>query len=502
MVRLLSSLIASLLLTSASAVSAQSVCHGKPSCLTSQGGLNPGEHLLDSTNIATAQYLLNGDVMTDVGGIPDWFSRTAGVASNRFRVTNDGRLELAMVSGTTSSNVRYISTNAAQTTLGDYRMEFGPSYILTVLSATHNVIWSANVDMDSVITSIWFFYRDSNPMIQNDAISIYLPDSGYNSFYDFAFTVPRWVGTTVVYDPIAKPNLFQTFSSDTNYNDLIHHGTTELMLLSSSAAGVAPNTTVHVIKITNGTSPTVREPDVVRSIRAAFTHVTGKPKVINLSLSFGCDWPQTIRCAMQWAYRAGIVVVAAAGNNNTNCRSRLQYAFVVGGAFASWHEQQNNATTLRTSNYGNMVDGWALGSVQDPIRAGTSYASAIVSGAAAYSMFKIPSLRNNPAAVFSYLRHHAHYRITSTDLKVVYSRHASNRLIRSSTLTFIPPTNWTAITEFCTNFTGAGLPTINPTSTHWNTLVARAYTSNRNGSLVHDTTYDFLARIIDYPIIP
>jgi hypothetical protein len=502
MVRLLSTLFASLLLTSASTINAQSVCHGLYLCSTSQGGLNPGEHLFDPWFRATTQYLLNGDVLTDAAGVPNWFSRTTGVASNRLRVTNDGRIELAMVSGTTSSNARYISDNAAQTVLGNYHMGYYGHSTLTIYSPNYRVVWTTKVDMSNQFSSTDFTFQNFMIMIRDDAISIYLPDSGYNSFYDFAFTVPRHDGVQWVYDPIMKPNLFQTFSSDPDYKDLIHHGTTDLMLLSSGIAGNAPNTTVHLIKITNGTSTTVREPDVVRSIRAAFTHVTGKPKVINLSLSFGCDWPQTIRCAMQWAYKAGIVVVAAAGNENTNCRSRLQYAFVVGGAFSGTVNNVRTTSPLRISNYGAMVDGWALGSVQDPLRAGTSYATAIVSGAAAFAMFNRPTLRNRPAAVFSYLRFHAPTAFNSTDLKMVNSRHSKNGLISSTTSIFHPVTSWNATTEFCTNFTGAGLPTINPTSTHWNTLVDIAYTSNRNGTLVTDSSYDVNARIWDLPVTP
>jgi hypothetical protein len=355
------------------------------------------------------------------------------------------------------------------------------------------------------VGSVAWVIRGNNLPKVNDAVSIYLPDSGYDTTYDNRGGPANWhsgVAPPANFVPPMRPNLFQSFSSDPNYHDLIRHGTQEAMLIAADPLGTAPNTTVHVIKITNGTSSRVREPDVVRSIRAAFTHVTGKPKVINLSLSFGCDWPQTIKCAMQWAYRAGIVVVAAAGNGNTNCRERLQYAFVVGAVHVPRTDTFDGIKSLITSNYGAMVDAWSLGTIQDPFRTGSSYATALVTGAAAQAFLAIAPARRTARAVFSYLKHHGGPRMVAADQKLDFSTFSNRQIIYTQRNSTVIPDTWVATAEFCTTITGAGLPTANPIATHWNTLIVRAYASNRNGSLVTDSTYDVNARITDLPITP
>jgi hypothetical protein len=465
-----------------------------------------GEHLVNRFISSSLLFSANGDVYLESFGIPIWHSKTKGIGSSYLRVTNDGRIEIGVVPGTAGVSSKIIGNNIRYPT-GAYTMAVGVQGLFVVNSANVVVSDVFNLRLDLLWNNVASLYMEFFSTVPSNAVNVYLPDSGFDSFYNFRFNtvlVNPSTGMIVSNTSLARPTLFQNFSSDPTYHDFVRHGTQEVMLISSDTVGTAPNTDVFVMKITNGTSSRVREPDVVRSIRAAFTHVTAKPKVINLSLSFGCDWPQTIKCAMQWAYKAGIVVVAAAGNNNTRCDSQLQYAFVVGAVYGSWYERNGNTTVLQASNFGTMIDGWALGNMQDPINSGSSYATAIVSGAAAHAMRLSTSLRNNPGLVFSYLRLHSDFRMSISQTKVILSSLAPRGVVRSTKLRSVPSTTQVRVpySEFCTTITGAGLPIENPTATHWNTLVARAYASNRNGSLVTDSVYDVNARVVDSAYTP
>ncbi|GMM31006.1 Rrt12 protein [Martiniozyma asiatica (nom. inval.)] len=179
------------------------------------------------------------------------------------------------------------------------------------------------------------------------------------------------------------------FSNDLENVDYIGHGTHVAGVMGSKIYGVAKQLNIHSVKVLDrngqGTLSSVIA-GLAYSVKQMLKQ--GVPAVANLSL--GAPRSRILDAAIQAAYKAGLVVVAAAGNNNGDaCQSspaRSPYSITVGAI------NDYNDHIAHFSNWGDCVDIFAGGvnivslnhsnddynAVQ--VLSGTSMASPIVAG--------------------------------------------------------------------------------------------------------------------------
>ncbi|MFV9510496.1 S8 family serine peptidase [Tepidibacillus sp. LV47] len=155
-------------------------------------------------------------------------------------------------------------------------------------------------------------------------------------------------------------------------------------------SGISPNVKIMPINVFTGEE--AYEEDIANGIYYAVNH---HAKVINLSLGT-YDYGFALKEAIDYAYAKGVVVVAAAGNDNTDLPSYpASFANVISVGATDENDQK-----AQFSNYGSTIDVVAPGTNilstapngQYAIASGTSMASPIVAATAALLLSKNPNL--------------------------------------------------------------------------------------------------------------
>ncbi|CAM3955825.1 S8 family serine peptidase [Mesobacillus thioparans] len=173
------------------------------------------------------------------------------------------------------------------------------------------------------------------------------------------------------------------------------HGTHVAGIIAAShnnigVAGIAPNIKIMPVNVFKGDSASVY--DVVRGIYYAADH---QANIINLSLG-SRSYSQALANAVDYARSKGVVVIAAAGNENTYLRTfPAAFQGVIGVSATN-----SNDEITRFSNYGDYIDLAAPGEgIYSTINGssyqysdGTSMAAPIVSGVSALILSKNPFL--------------------------------------------------------------------------------------------------------------
>ena len=182
-------------------------------------------------------------------------------------------------------------------------------------------------------------------------------------------------------------------------NDSARHGTAVAGVAGAigdnriGGAGVNWNASIMNVKVDNNGSLSVA--NVAKGIIWA---VDNGAKVINLSLVFSSD-NTTLKNAVDYAYRQGVVIVAASGNNGTVTLpfpARYSNVLTVGATI-------DGSTRVSWSNHGTGLDVVANGAMMAPSAAGensyvnsngTSFAAPQVAGLASLVLGINPNLTN------------------------------------------------------------------------------------------------------------
>ncbi len=187
------------------------------------------------------------------------------------------------------------------------------------------------------------------------------------------------------------------------FSDCAQHGTWVTAVLAAQRNsttrffGIAPQVRIVPIKLTNGEK--VASADVARAINLA---IDAHAQIANLSLGLSVD-VAAVRSAIARAQRAGMLIVAASGNDGEQSNSLPQYP-------AAYSTQYDNVIAVsatekgdavaKTAGSGRFVDLAAPGGdVQTigvnggyTVQSGTSFATPFVSGAAALVLAANPGM--------------------------------------------------------------------------------------------------------------
>lgn len=155
--------------------------------------------------------------------------------------------------------------------------------------------------------------------------------------------------------------------------------------------GVAPDAIIHPVKAFDDSGSATTQ-DIIRALEWAIEH---KMDVINMSFGMR-HHSKSFYQLIRKAHRAGIVIVASAGNDGkfrADYPARYPEVISVGAATMDWHK-------LPMSNRGRHIDLYAPGEKvistwlhgQYQVLSGTSMAAAYVSGAAALLLSLEPKL--------------------------------------------------------------------------------------------------------------
>ncbi len=234
-------------------------------------------------------------------------------------------------------------------------------------------------------------------------------------------------------------NGYDAVTSGGNANDCNGHGSHVAGTVGGTTYGVAKGVTIHPVRVLGCTGSGTNSGVIAGMDWVANNHV--KPAVANMSLGGGAS--QATDDAVQRMVAAGVTVVVAAGNDNSNaCNyspARAPNAITVGST---------TSTDARSSfsNYGTCVDifgpgssitsAWYTSSTATNTISGTSMASPHVAGVAALYLASNPSA--TPAQVTSAIIN------ASTPNKVTSPGTGSpNRLLYSLFGSTPPPTGQT-----------------------------------------------------------
>ena len=238
-----------------------------------------------------------------------------------------------------------------------------------------------NLPLDKAPYSSYFNGLGSN---------IYILDTGINKDH-FEFQGNRDVRT-----------IFSAINSEPIEGDFNGHGTHVASSSAGLTVGVAPGANIYAVKVLSGGGGGSTT-GVIKGIAQAVKHSRGEPSVLSMSLGGGRS--TAMNAAVQAAAREkNIVVVVAAGNENSHCNG-------VSPASAGGNGKSTNGYSTITvgsstiddtkssfSNYGECVDIWAPGQSiygawkggNDRYKtiSGTSMATPHVSGSAALYLDK------------------------------------------------------------------------------------------------------------------
>lgn len=203
------------------------------------------------------------------------------------------------------------------------------------------------------------------------------------------------------------PNGYNFGDGNAIPQDRLGHGTRVSGIIAASqnnnlgVSGLAPEAKILPIKINPGAEGTFTSDHLATAIDYA---VSNGAKVINLSLTVDNE-TQTVRDALQAALDAGVVVVAAAGNDGGAVAFPANMTGVIGVAATDQSNQlasfSNTGPEISVAAPGTNVYSTVLGGTYGG-GSGTSYSAPIVSAVLADVISVNPSL---PASGFSrYLR--------------------------------------------------------------------------------------------------
>lgn len=257
-------------------------------------------------------------------------------------------------------------------------------FIIFLITNVASYKYSWTLDKLNTISHIPdFFINYKNNENQKISTNVYVVDSGiikskyfYNNIYKSISVYPSNV-----------------------LKDEIGHGTFVTSQISSKYYGVTKNVNITTIKVFGKpTEPSTSKElyDALKYIREDCKHTTNNC-VINLSLGLN-DRYSYIDELLENMHNENILIVAAAGNSNTNCNeftpSHLPFLIIVGSI---------NYLDIKSSfsNYGQCVDIYTYGEIvpgisynKTAIKSGTSMSAPIITGYIADYWNYYPNLKN------------------------------------------------------------------------------------------------------------
>jgi subtilisin family serine protease len=272
-------------------------------------------------------------------------------------------------------------------------------------------------------------------------------------------------------------NGYDAVTSGGNANDCNGHGTHVAGTVGGTTYGVAKQVTLHPVRVLSCSGSGTNSGVIAGMDWVANNHV--KPAVANMSLGGGAS--TATDDAVNRMHNAGVTVVVAAGNSNTNaCNSspaRAANAITVGST---------TSTDARSSfsNYGTCVDVFAPGSsitsawytstTATNTISGTSMASPHVAGVAALYLQGAPSAL--PSAVANAIK------TTATTGVVTSAGTGSPNLLVYSLLTgggtTPPPTG----TTYTGSLSGTGANSYQPGTAGYAVTVSGTHTAQLTGT--------------------
>lgn len=218
-----------------------------------------------------------------------------------------------------------------------------------------------------------YFYQKA---FQGTGVTVYIIDTGVFVGH------PEFEG---------RAELGPNFSTDFRNIDYIGHGTHVAGVLGSKTFGVAKQINIHSVKVLDS-----KGQGSLSSIIAGLEYAVNHQKINDIkgiaNLSLGAAKSSILDAAIKAAYEAGLLVVVAAGNSNTDAcwtsPAGSKFALAVGAI------DSKTDSIAKFSNWGNCVDIFAPGvdvkslnngrnTDQVQVLSGTSMASPVVAGMAA-----------------------------------------------------------------------------------------------------------------------
>eukprot|EP00931_Biecheleriopsis_adriatica_P066401 TRINITY_DN40771_c0_g1_i1.p1 TRINITY_DN40771_c0_g1~~TRINITY_DN40771_c0_g1_i1.p1 ORF type:complete len:707 (-),score=118.03 TRINITY_DN40771_c0_g1_i1:437-2557(-) len=224
-------------------------------------------------------------------------------------------------------------------------------------------------------------------------VHVYVLDTGVRTTHeDFEERAARTLDCTNWYCRVCSSNMLDTACAI----DRQGHGTHCAGTVAGKQYGVAKEAAVHAVKILNDNGSGYSS-----WIVAAIDWIASngnRPAVISMSLG-GRGRSQSVQIAIDAAVSAGITVVAAAGNDNSDA-CNYSPAFVANAITVGATATDDTRATF--SNFGDCIDifapgvrvesTWYRSDTSSAILSGTSMACPHVAGAAALLLGKNPSL--------------------------------------------------------------------------------------------------------------
>ncbi|RMI26816.1 S8 family serine peptidase, partial [Streptomyces triticirhizae] len=239
--------------------------------------------------------------------------------------------------------------------------------------------------------------RQAWDLATGEGVTVAVLDSGVDGEHpDLAGAVARGSEFTVV----PEEREFVRTTPD-RQRDCPGHGTAVAGMIAAHRAegdrmtGVAPGAVVYPIRIADGVDRAT--PNTLAA--AVDDAIAADVDILNLSFAYPVD-AEPLRAAVARAVDAGVLVVAAAGNEGNEGRDDIPMYPAAYDGVLTVGAVGEDGQPLETSNAGDWVDLAGYGqelAVAAPgggyrVEAGTSFATAQVSGAAALVLSRFPDL--------------------------------------------------------------------------------------------------------------
>jgi len=286
--------------------------------------------------------------------------------------------------------------------VNEYYMTYNPNLPNIVISTTDNKDW-------------WKNYCLGNPEFEAPTVTIsrkgqnvnvYVMDSGLMASH------PEFAGANIT-------NLYSVTPGD--YNDYNGHGTALSSVIVGATCGITASN-LKVVKILDPNHAT-KQSEVLTALDAILTDYQSRPSQLGV---VNCSWivakNEYIETKMRELYNAGLLIMAAAGNNGTEIENvtpaSMPEALTIGSynkdllpsSFSNYSDTSSISYTAGDTNHGEL-DGWAPGEGIYAATlnggygnvAGTSIATAICTAVFAYN---ISDMIYSDGSHVTYLNHH------------------------------------------------------------------------------------------------